>query len=163
MKPCIRCGAVKPLDAFYTHPMMGDGHLNKCKECCKVQARVRHYQKSAEPEWVEAERARGRAKARVHHYPPSKVLRAAHSAAVRAVPVAPSGMERHHWSYLREHWTDVILLSVGNHRALHCVMTYDEETKQFRTRNGHPLNTRSKHIRYMLAAFNVRAQYQVAA
>src|SRR5690606_5034024 len=46
----------------YTHPMMGDGHLNKCKECCKVQAAERYRRKSEDPEWVAAERARGRDK-----------------------------------------------------------------------------------------------------
>jgi hypothetical protein len=39
-KPCIKCGASKPLDAFYRHPMMLDGHLNKCIECTKADVRA---------------------------------------------------------------------------------------------------------------------------
>ena len=57
MKKCIRCGIDKELNDFYVHPKMRDGHLNKCKECCKEVADIREkkLRKNSE-EWCEKER-----------------------------------------------------------------------------------------------------------
>jgi hypothetical protein len=64
-KSCFKCNAVKPLEDFYKHPRMLDGHVNKCKECNKNDVtanrtknieRVRAYDKarSKEPERIKA-------------------------------------------------------------------------------------------------------------
>ena len=48
IKICFKCKKAKPLYEFYKHPYMGDGHLNKCKECTKKdvhQHRIDNYEK----------------------------------------------------------------------------------------------------------------------
>lgn len=62
MKKCICCNNLLDLSDFYTHPKMDDGHLNKCKNCCKSQAKERHQQKSMNLSWKEKEKERSRKK-----------------------------------------------------------------------------------------------------
>jgi hypothetical protein len=94
-KPCFKCGDTKPLDSFYRHPMMADGHLNKCIECAKADvrsaraARLEYYQaydraRAKQPNRVAANKAR--AKANPTYRPePDPIKRAARVALGNAI------------------------------------------------------------------------------
>ncbi len=114
VKTCFKCGQDRPLDEFYKHSQMADGHLGKCKFCCRaytVQYRQDHLQ---------AVRQYDRDHANLPH---RRLLRAvisrrwrqadkrrirAHNAAIRHYPDAPETcqmcglgkrLERHHPDY----------------------------------------------------------------
>lgn len=60
MKVCFKCGIEKPLGDYYKHPQMGDGHLNKCKECAKKDVKVNYDVNTQDPNFITKERKRGR-------------------------------------------------------------------------------------------------------
>ena len=62
IKTCFKCKAEKAITEFYVHPAMGDGRLNKCKECTKkdvsenYRANSEHYRKYERERFKTADR-----------------------------------------------------------------------------------------------------------
>jgi hypothetical protein len=54
-KTCFKCSLTFPIEHFYKHPQMADGHLNKCKGCTKLDTAARYERKNG---CVEYERER---------------------------------------------------------------------------------------------------------
>ena len=42
MKRCFKCGQDKPIEEFYRHKMMADGHLSKCKGCTRADVNANY-------------------------------------------------------------------------------------------------------------------------
>jgi hypothetical protein len=61
-KVCRKCGERKPLDEFYEHPQMADGHLNQCKAC--KRAYQKRYREEHHKEICEYDRQRAQTEQR---------------------------------------------------------------------------------------------------
>lgn len=143
---------------------MPDGTTNKCKECSKKQVKERNEKLKEDPEWVEKEKVRAREKYRrlgYNKYKPSKedkststiLYRERYPEKLLATRAAKNlfredGKELHHWSYNKQHFKDVIELSIQEHAFLHRYIIYDQERKMYRTLEGVLLDTKEGHIEY---------------
>ena len=64
-KECFKCNAIKPLEDFYKHPKMPDGHVNKCKECNKNDSTINRNKNIERIRAYDRERAKNPERAKI--------------------------------------------------------------------------------------------------
>ena len=143
-KRCFKCMCEKPLEDFYKHVAMGDGHSGKCKDCTKVDA-LRHRQEN-----LEKIRSYDRMRASMPHrianririvaeyverFPNRKKANTAVGNAVRdgrikKQPCWACGEKAvaHHPDYDRP--LDVVWLCQAHHKQTHALVSNDGQAKQ---------------------------------
>lgn len=133
---------------------MKDGHLNKCKKCCKSDASINYKVKSKNSWFIESERRRGRDKYKRLNYKtkhpndPIKsfsITKNLHRNLINA-GFDMTMKEAHHWNY--NFPRQGFILSRKSHKAIHQNLSFDKETKCFMT-SGKILSTFEDHREYI--------------
>jgi len=165
-KICFKCGELKNLSEYYKHPAMGDGHLGKCKKCTKIDTKKRSDITTSTPEGLDKERERHREKYyRLNylekHKPSPEVKKISMDKYYKRYPEKYAakcasghlptieGVEKHHWSYNKDHYRDVIHVTDEDHSTAHRFIIYDQERMMYRKLTGELLDTRISHEEYI--------------
>lgn len=161
-KTCFKCGELKPLSEYYEHSQMRDGHLNKCKICTRLDAKKRVDRlKVTNPEWVFNEKERCRLKSvssvgkKYERVWIDMDVKKSAATAASSIKV-PQGFQRHHWSYNKSQWKDIIPLTIKDHAKVHRYTKYDSERLMYRTIHGVLLDTRGSAEHYYSKVLSIR-------
>ncbi len=75
---------------------------------------------------------------------------------------SPDNRVKHHWSYDEKYLTDLVFLKPENHKLVHGTMEIDEDKKYYRGifGDGPLLNTKLKHLRYVISIKKFREEYE---
>lgn len=130
---------------------MGDGHLNKCKDCAKNDVRNKYLENKKNPEYRLKERARGREKYHrlgyrynqpsTHNKVNANILKKL-SRFLTAMGYNLTGREAHHWNY--NFAKSGFLLKADTHSLVHSKLIFDEHSQCFSC-NGRMLDTKEAH------------------
>jgi hemerythrin len=157
-KVCFKCNSQKEFKDFYKHPKTKDGYLGKCKICTKLDSKIISQKLVSTTEGLEKERQRHREKyIRLNYKEKQKVWNEKRPYSKSCLYKNLSkklktekGIELHHWNYSEKYIEDVFFLKIKEHRQAHKYLIKTEKNI-FSDLNGNLLDTREKHLNYLIS------------
>lgn len=158
MKKCICCNIEKDISEFYFHDGMSDKHLNKCKECCKTQSKIRDKLLRLNNDWVLKEKERSIEKYHRLNYKEKQKQYTNKSPwkntsdykglhrKLKTLSLIDCFETAHHWNY--NYLLDVFIINKEFHRFIHtlikpCGLIFIE------IKTGEKLDTVEKHHKFL--------------
>lgn len=142
-KKCIRCNIIKPIDDFYIHKQMKDGHINVCKECVKNRVNKRYTLKiKNEKDFIINERNRTKEKYHRLNYGNkytkknknnSSIIANTRRKFINRYGKIDDFCELHHFDYNKPN--EIIIITKGQHALLHNLLLFDEKSQKFFSKN----------------------------
>jgi hypothetical protein len=166
-KICNKCKMLK--SNFYKNKNSKDGFQNSCKDCFREYYKpkrpndyvVKVVIKKTRQEILESNRSKYnsgyysyKSKTKDLDKKYSAKFRLKFPEKIKAINVAnktktAKGIEKHHWSYNEEHYSDFIEMERKEHRKLHRYILYDDKSKMYTIKsNGQILNSKECHLNF---------------
>ena len=166
MKKCCKCKIEKDTSEFYINLRLKSGYSSDCKECNKAYERQRYLRRIKEDGFIDKQRKRGIEKYKrlyskalqpyIHKYTDGTTWATRYPEKQKAKNISYGmrkpfeGAEKHHWSYNKEHYKDVIWLTKKHHVVSHRFIIYDQERMMYRRYdNNLLLDTKESHEEFI--------------
>lgn len=166
IKTCTKCKLQKDLTLFHLSKFNKIGRRPTCKECDANEQRKRMLIKLSDKDNLEKRRkyarewSRNNKKSLTEDQKRKCALNCRNWAKKYPEKVSAgfsimhfkveTGFHKHHWSYNRVHWRDIIILTEKSHKKAHRFLVYDQEQMMYRRfDNNVLLDTKERHVEFI--------------
>ena len=160
---CKKCNIDKELNDFHFRKDVLKYRL-ECKLCFNLKSKENYHKNRLDPIFIEIERKRAiekyyrlyskalfkRNKYNINESHKIKYPEK-YKAADSTKKIRLNGFHCHHWNYNKLYYKDIIYLTLTEHKKAHMFLIYDDQKMIYKTLDNISLDTKEKHIEYLIS------------